>query len=749
MIIPDYIEVQNSSGNTTAYLSPKADGLKQCFPSCRLNGESTLTFYIPSTSEKLSEITPACMVVAGGREYSPLKKDAIDIIMDKKGTRWAKIMLHETWYLLDKDYPEPSINNDPGIENPSDLAVIIVSGGSDLSGGLYTPGSAEHALYALLDDTDWSLGTVDVTGTHDLETEKKSVLSNIKEVQKIWGGYLVWDSSNKTLSLRAESSWQNYTGFQIRYGKNLKSITRTQNNDIVTKLYPFGKDDLDIASVNGGVKYLEDTSHIGLTLVGIYRDENISDATELMTKGNEVLSKMSQERYTYRTGLVDLRTLSNYSHEDFDIGDMADVVHDDIGGSDQVRIIHHKYNLFQPWICELELDNPEDRLQDKMSTSFSTTGYVEDILNSKGEFSGNKLTDASLGTVKLVDLSVTTAKLADAATTTAKIANLAVDTGKLANLAVEAAKLAGSSVTSTKIANAAVGSAAIASAAIGSAHIGEAVILTAHVGDAQITDAKIDSVTANKITAGTIDTSVITISNLDADDVGETGSKKWAGETGADITSGHTANDTSNVSGVAAGTIAGWKYTGKTTIDGGQIETDTITATQINVAQLSAISADIGTVTTGALTSVTVTSSTIKTSSSGHNRIELTSGNVLKGLNSSNQLHGLYIDPGSYVDLKLYRAGSEFFTIYDDMLSVILQYEDTDRVVMDSTGGSLEGSWECSDLSDGSSDYATESWVSSNYVSDYSSQGIKLQYFSDHLEVSLNGSTWKTITYDS
>lgn len=113
---------------------------------------------------------------------------------------------------------------------------------------------------------------------------------------------------------------------------------------------------------------------------------------------------------------------------------------------------------------------------------------------------------------------VTSDRLADAAVTTAKLANLAVDVTKLADLSVQAAKLADSAVTATKIANAAVGSAAIASAAIGSAHIanaailsahiGSAVIQTAHIGDAQITSAKIVSLSADKISAGTIQGSI-------------------------------------------------------------------------------------------------------------------------------------------------------------------------------------------------------------------------------------------------
>ncbi|WP_078428759.1 phage tail spike protein [Alkalihalobacterium alkalinitrilicum] len=49
-----------------------------------------------------------------------------------------------------------------------------------------------------------------------------------------------------------------------------------------------------------------------------------------------------------------------------------------------------------------------------------------------------------------------------------------------------------------------------------------------------------------------------------------------------------------------------WKMSGKTTINGGQIETDTITAVQISVTSLDAISANLGTVTAGTIQGVEI-----------------------------------------------------------------------------------------------------------------------------------------------
>ena len=378
MQIPKYIEIKNTAGKKAALLSPQADGLKEVWPDCRVNGESSLEFMLPANNKKIAELVPECRIIAGGREYTILKDDAIETIMDEKGATWSKFIAVETWYLLDRSFAIPHIDNS-GALSPSDLSITIVGGGTDLSGGLYAVGSAAHALYALLNGTGWSIGTVDVSGVYDLETEKLSILSNLKQVQEKWGGLLFFDSLNKTVSLRDEETYIPYTGFQIRYAKNMKSITVNQNNEIITKMYGFGSDNLDFASINSGVKFLENHDYTAEVYVGIYQNQEIQLQGELLVKTQRVLDVMSRPRKNYKTKLLDLRTLPEYSHEEFSVGDMIDVIHSELGINERTRLIRHKYNLFQPWNCELEFGDFEERFLEKLKASFNTSGYVGDV----------------------------------------------------------------------------------------------------------------------------------------------------------------------------------------------------------------------------------------------------------------------------------------------------------------------------------------------------------------------------------
>lgn len=403
MQIPKYIEIKDKNGKRTAYLSPQSDGLKDCYADCRLNGNSTLEFSLPATSEKLTELTPECQIWAGGRVYTLLKEDAIDFIRDENNKQWANIMAKEIWNDLNYEYPEPYICNDPTIANPADLTVIIVGGGNDLSGGRYEVGTAGHALYAVLNGSSWSVGTVDVQGIYDLEMEKANRLELIQQIQDIWGGYLIWDSVNKTVSLRAGNAWKPYNGFQIRYAKNLKHITRTQSNKIYTKIYPFGHDDLDIASVNNGKKYITNYSYTSRNYIGIYKNQDIYDAQELKDKATAELELNSRPRYNYKVKIVDLRTLPEYAHEDFSLGDMADII-DPSAGNANVRILRYKYNVFQPWDCEIELGDPEERFIEDVKAAFDTSHFVGGIFNSRGYSSGQSIEDLTITNAKIKNL---------------------------------------------------------------------------------------------------------------------------------------------------------------------------------------------------------------------------------------------------------------------------------------------------------------------------------------------------------
>lgn len=446
------IEIRNKDDIPVAYLSPNPDKIKDCYIDTRLNGESTLEFFIPANSDKLDYITPESIFYAGWRAFILRKDDASEVVRDKNNKLWVNFRAVERWKELEDSYIEPYMSNDPTIPYPADLTVTIVGGGTNLSNDIYQQGTAAHALYAVLNSSGWNLGICDVDGIYDLESEKVNRLELVKLIQEIWGGYLVFDSVNKVVHLRDANKWQPYNGFQVRYKKNLKYISRTQSNKIVTKLYAFGHDDLDIAAVNDGKKYITNHSYTSRDYVGIYKNQDIYEQEELLTKVAAELELMCRPRYMYRIEMLDMNTLPEYSHEFFFLGEMVDVIDPDVAPeSPKPRIIRHKYNLFQPWKCEVDIGNPEERLEEKLKASFDVANFIENKFNSAGDFSGHSLEDLTVTTDKIGNLQITADKIDSLAIYSRHITELAIINSHIDNLTITGGKIANATIDNAKI----------------------------------------------------------------------------------------------------------------------------------------------------------------------------------------------------------------------------------------------------------------------------------------------------------
>ena len=132
-----------------------------------------------------------------------------------------------------------------------------------------------------------------------------------------------------------------------------------------------------------------------------------------------------------------------------------------------------------------------------------------------------KIEAGAVQTDKLDAKSVTTEKLAANAVTADKIEAGAIKTDKLDANAVTAAKIAAGSIEANHIASHTITADKIKSGTITaeSGILADGVVGTAQIADGSITDAKIVGLTANKITAGTINGKEINVTDLNADNI--------------------------------------------------------------------------------------------------------------------------------------------------------------------------------------------------------------------------------------
>ncbi len=381
------------------------------------NGESTFKFSMYIKSDKWKDIKHFENIYqVDGRRYTALNADAFEYVGD-----FVNVTLVETWYLLDKDFVQAH-NTDPEREGIDEQSVVLLPKSTEklIINGVahndnevpYPRGSAGYNLWAILKDTNWKLDVCDVIvdgfsaeddyGVFNVETDMKSVLENITNIQSLYGGILVWDSINNLVSLRDEDKWDSDYGFEIREGKNLKEKPTIRiDNDIYTVVYPLGDGNLNIKDVNGGKSYIENFSYTK----GIYKknikNTDIYDQKQLKFWGNRQLEYLSKPRKEIVANMVDVSTTEEQNFEKFGLNDIASVyyIDPDTGeqSEDSQRIVSVEYNVYAPFDCSVSLGDAKMNIKELLKQVFDSSNLTDDTIGGDGTISSDNIHISSPG----------------------------------------------------------------------------------------------------------------------------------------------------------------------------------------------------------------------------------------------------------------------------------------------------------------------------------------------------------------
>lgn len=394
-----FLLVTNKDGAAIGRLR-ESDGISNCKIVEKQGDNSTLSFDMLVSSSKYPLLAdPENLIYAGGRVFSFIfDGESVDEKKDSGNKNTASFNLTERQCLLDK-VMVTAYNSTTTYDHIDNGMVVILSGGIapltvngvDISGECpYEIGSAAYALYAVLYGTGWSVGTVDVTGKFDLESDKKSVLENVKAIAEKWGGILIFDSLHKKISLRAEEAYKPYNGYGVRFKFNETGLNRVINRNIITRLYVYGKDNLNIAAVNGGKEYLEDYSYTSTPLCGIMQNNDITNAGDLVLWGKRELEKVCRPQISLKLSLVDRSMLEG--GVSFAVSDIIDVYDEDLADSRyQARVTEKSYSYFQPWECTVTVGDEKEVLAAKIKYTIENAKKINALTDLTGRISSDDI----------------------------------------------------------------------------------------------------------------------------------------------------------------------------------------------------------------------------------------------------------------------------------------------------------------------------------------------------------------------
>lgn len=226
----------------------------------------------------------------------------------------------------------------------------------------------EPVMEAILDGTDFTVGTVEITTPQDFSiTSATNPLKAIRSIPKTYGGELQFDSVNRKVNLLKSVGTD--SGLLYAYGKNLKSDERViDTRYLATRLYPYGANGLSISSVNDGKEYIEnyqwyDANNLDHQVkVKIKKNANIGNPSYLKEWGQQILDILSMPRMTYKMAvLLDQGDVPN-------LGDTVTVYDPLLDMKVSTRVAKRSYNVLEPWKSNVQLKDALYTLADSMST---------------------------------------------------------------------------------------------------------------------------------------------------------------------------------------------------------------------------------------------------------------------------------------------------------------------------------------------------------------------------------------------
>lgn len=267
----------------------------------------------------------------------------------------------------------------------------------------------------------------------------------------------------------------------VAYGKNLKGVTWKKNAEsIVTRIIPLGKDE-NSNTILLPENYI-DSVYINNYPVIYAQKIDVADAKVKPEKDDDPGMTLAQVYTAMRTAAAD-----EYEKGCDLISFELDVDFVQLGDTEEYKQYHDLQQVF---------------LYDTISISHAPLGFTTKAQVREYEW------DAILGRYTKIVLG-----------DVFEVAGGGVAGYQLPNGGISGTKLTPGTVGNDQLRDLSVLSAKIGLAQIDTAHIKLAAIDTANIRDLAVTDAKIENLTADKLTAGTIDAELIDVVNLNADNI--------------------------------------------------------------------------------------------------------------------------------------------------------------------------------------------------------------------------------------
>lgn len=221
---------------------------------------------------------------------------------------------------------------------------------SKLQDTIFDKAKLKSVLAFALQNTDWTIGNIEVTSVKSFESTAKNPLELLQLAADIYNGELVFHSIERRVDIVEKTGSDR--GMVFHFRKNMKSMERSiSTTSLITRLYATGKDGITFSNINNGLLYVDNFSYTDEILVGSLDCSNFMEVSDMLSFAKMRLADYCKPNYAYNLAVTYLER----GCEIYGLGDIVKVIDEELELNIQTRIVRIEKDILEPWNTKIEL----------------------------------------------------------------------------------------------------------------------------------------------------------------------------------------------------------------------------------------------------------------------------------------------------------------------------------------------------------------------------------------------------------
>lgn len=214
------------------------------------------------------------------------------------------------------------------------------------------------------------------------------------ECTDIYSVYLRWDNVAKSITIYPKTMSAPIGAFATRE-LNLKEINyKGKSNNLITRLYAYGKDGLSFADINSGKAYVDNNTYNSRVICGYWQDDRYTDKANLLADAQEKLAQLAIPERSYECSIVDLQATNPelYNNLDFSLFKTAVLIDDIKETAVNYQVVERHIYPYHPESNEVIFDNSPQKITQAL---VSVEDSIENPNSTFQQIQAQRITEAT------------------------------------------------------------------------------------------------------------------------------------------------------------------------------------------------------------------------------------------------------------------------------------------------------------------------------------------------------------------